>query len=123
AAAPRSLWGEIPAFTLIVWFYHATLVALLVAATFTDYDLTIIPDEITITGMFIAIVLGTLFPGIRPPPAAATTCAAGFWVGLLGLLVGGGLTESVRLVASLALRREAMGFGDVTLLAMIGAFL
>ncbi len=38
-------------------------------------------------------------------------------------MVGGGLVWIVRIVASFALGREAMGFGDVTLLAMIGAFL
>src|SRR4051794_7863705 len=47
AAADRTLWGEISAFTLLTWSYHASLVALLVAATFVDYDHTIIPDEIT----------------------------------------------------------------------------
>ena len=48
------------------------------------------------------------------------------WTALLtslaGLAVGGGLIWMVRLVGALALRREAMGFGDVTLMAMIGAF-
>jgi leader peptidase (prepilin peptidase)/N-methyltransferase len=37
--------------------------------------------------------------------------------------VGGGLIWFVRFFGKLALRREAMGFGDVTLMAMLGAFL
>ncbi len=49
------------------------------------------------------------------------------WRGLLtslhGLAYGGGLIWLVRIVAGIALRQEAMGFGDVTLMAMIGAFL
>lgn len=49
------------------------------------------------------------------------------WVGLstslIGMAVGGGLIWAVRIVASMALGREAMGFGDVTLMAMIGALL
>lgn len=47
------------------------------------------------------------------------------WLGLLtsliGLAVGGGVVWAVRIVASSAMRMEAMGFGDVTLMAMIGA--
>ncbi len=42
------------------------------------------------------------------------------WV---GLATGGAIVWSVRIVGTLALRQEAMGFGDVTLLAMIGAFM
>jgi len=42
---------------------------------------------------------------------------------LVGLAVGGGIVWSVRIIGTTALRREAMGFGDVTLMAMIGAFL
>jgi hypothetical protein len=49
------------------------------------------------------------------------------WVGLLTALVGmvasGSLIWIVRLVGSAALGREAMGFGDVTLMMMIGTFL
>ncbi len=40
---------------------------------------------------------------------------------LIGLAVGGGAVWAVRIVAGSALRQEAMGFGDVTLMAMIGA--
>lgn len=49
------------------------------------------------------------------------------WQGLLTALVGmvasGGIIWLVRIVGTAALHREAMGFGDVTLMAMIGAFL
>jgi hypothetical protein len=41
---------------------------------------------------------------------------------LLGMVFGAGLIWAVRLVAGHALGREAMGLGDVTLMAMIGAF-
>ena len=48
------------------------------------------------------------------------------WQGLLTSLVGmafaGGLIWAVRIVGGFALQREAMGFGDVTLMAMIGAY-
>ena len=40
----------------------------------------------------------------------------------LGVVVGGGAIWTVRVVGSLTLRQEAMGFGDVTLMGMIGAF-
>jgi len=49
------------------------------------------------------------------------------WMGLLsalvGLAAGGGLIWAVRIIGYAVLRREAMGFGDVTLMAMIGSFL
>jgi leader peptidase (prepilin peptidase) / N-methyltransferase len=48
---------------------------------------------------------------------------AGLASGLAGLAVGGGLVWIIRILGSMAMGREAMGFGDVTLLAMIGAFL
>jgi len=41
---------------------------------------------------------------------------------LVGMAFGGGLVWAVRCVAGWALRKEAMGFGDVTLMAMIGSF-
>lgn len=41
---------------------------------------------------------------------------------LVGMAFGGGLIWSIRIVGRGALGKEAMGFGDVTLMAMIGAF-
>ena len=48
---------------------------------------------------------------------------AGSLSSLIGLAVGGGTVWAVRIVGSVTLRQEAMGFGDVTLMAMIGSFL
>lgn len=49
------------------------------------------------------------------------------WIGLLtsliGLVGGGGIVWAVRIIGSAALKKEAMGFGDVTLMMMVGAFL
>ncbi|MGV3483869.1 MAG: prepilin peptidase [Planctomycetaceae bacterium] len=45
----------------------------------------------------------------------------GLLTSLVGLAVGGGVVWAVRIVASAAMGQEAMGFGDVTLMAMIGA--
>jgi leader peptidase (prepilin peptidase)/N-methyltransferase len=123
AAAPRGPWGAITTNQLIAAAYHAIFLALLVAATFIDYDVMMIPDAITVTGMVIGMAMGTIWPGIRLLPATATTHLQGFLTGLLGLAVGAGLTQLVRMTAGSALGREAMGLGDVTLMGMVGAFL
>ncbi len=64
--------------------YHAIFLALLVAATFIDYDLMIIPDQITVTGMVVGVGIGTLWPQVRPDAGvlAAITISQGFWVGV-----------------------------------------
>ena len=46
----------------------------------------------------------------------------GLAVSLAGFVVGGGIVWSVRIVGHFAMRREAMGFGDVVLMAMVGSF-
>ena len=47
----------------------------------------------------------------------------GLAVSLAGLLMGGGMIWTVRIIGAGVLRKEAMGFGDVVLMAMIGSFL
>jgi leader peptidase (prepilin peptidase)/N-methyltransferase len=116
-------WGPLPASIPLRLTYHLVLVALMVAATFIDYDLQIIPDEITVTGMIVGVGLGALIPEIRPEPSTAHTLRGGFLIGMEGLLVGGGLVLFFRVAGTLVFRKEAMGIGDITLLAMIGAFL
>jgi len=47
----------------------------------------------------------------------------GLALSLAGIVVGGGCIWAVRIVGHWALKREAMGFGDVVLMAMIGSFI
>ena len=47
----------------------------------------------------------------------------GLAVSLAGILVGGGVVWGLRILGEWALKREAMGFGDVILMALIGSFL
>ena len=50
-----------------------------------------------------------------------------WWYGclssILGLAIGGGVMWLIRVVASTAMSQTAMGFGDVTLMAMVGAMI
>lgn len=216
--------------THAMFLCHVVLIALMAAASFIDIDEKIIPDEITVPGTLLGLVLMTAIPlGLLPhaevrklpptigelvtlPPAAAgvdvyvepVTLAApnewsndlngwqslvlaqacwwlwcfaltpriwrgrrgmcrglaviarrvlreltrpplgviaavgcvaigavwwfggAAWVGLatalLGMAASGAMVWVVRLVGTWALGREAMGFGDVTLMMMVGAF-
>ena len=46
----------------------------------------------------------------------------GLLTSLLGIAAGGAIVWSVRILGGWAFQKEAMGFGDVTLMAMIGAY-
>ncbi|GAB4550973.1 MAG: hypothetical protein Tsb0013_12890 [Phycisphaerales bacterium] len=61
-------------------------------------------------------------------PLATPAAEAPLWLGalggsVLGLLVGGGVVWAVRILGSLAFNKEAMGLGDVHLMAGVGAVL
>ena len=190
---------------------HAILIALMVPATFIDFDEQTIPDQITIPGTVIGLALSSISLYIFMPVAAGDLlkpvtfltpvppagpikwrgtvglltglaiwtgwCFAladrrlitrkgfrkaiefffaglvrhptwkllvGIWVAglfgigaiyalgdrawygllssLIGLAVGGSIVWVIRIIGSSAMNVEAMGFGDVTLMAMIGAF-
>jgi leader peptidase (prepilin peptidase) / N-methyltransferase len=123
--------------------FHLVLITLLVTATLTDLRKYAIPDLVTLGGMLIGILAATRsgqlqiehvwvdwnqeVPGIRGPYIPDWLDAHRHWHGfawsLAGALAGAGLTAFVRGMSGLILGREALGSGDITLMAMIGSFL
>ena len=103
--------------------FDALLVSVLIVATFIDWEHQIIPSPITDVGMAGGLILGTIFPFVRPAPETAASWSEGLLTGLHGLAVGGGIVLVTRILGGVVFRREAMGLGDLTLLAAIGSFL
>ena len=109
----------------------ATLGALAVVLTVTDWRERLLPDRVTFPGM----ALGLLFSQIVP-----VDDGAGFFLArlaglplpaplislldsLFGALVGGGLLYLLGEAYFRLRGREGMGFGDVKMMAMVGFFL
>jgi prepilin signal peptidase PulO-like enzyme (type II secretory pathway) len=73
------------------------------------------------------MILAMWLAGAAAVALAAWSAADARWAALVtslvGMAAGGGMIWAVRFVGTAALKREAMGFGDVTLVSMIGAFL
>lgn len=102
------LWrfGLTPAFGVA-----AVFVAALIVVSVIDLDHQIIPNEISLPG----IVVGLVVAGVGYGPALLD--------GVIGVLLGGGLLWAVAAGYAALMKREGMGGGDIKLLAMIGAFL
>ncbi len=89
---------------------------LLIACAATDYEKQIIPDKLTFPGMVLGIVfsLTLLRDHIDSNPLVHS---------LLGLAIGSGALFAVGWFYNKIKGVEGIGFGDVTLMAMVGSFL
>ena len=90
--------------------YFVFAMALLVI-TFIDIDHQIIPNEISLPGIPLGFIFSFFIPTITPIES------------LVGIIAGGGGLWGVATIYLMLTRREGMGFGDVKLLAMMGAFI
>jgi len=93
--------------SLLLFLFSAALIII----AFIDLDYQIIPDSISIPGIFFGIGASFLIPLVS-------------WLeSLFGILTGGGLLLLVAIGYKWLTGREGMGGGDVKLLAMVGAWL
>jgi leader peptidase (prepilin peptidase) / N-methyltransferase len=110
-----------------VFAVHCVLFSILIAITFIDFDLRIIPNSITISGTIAALLLSTIFPELmhRIPDwlYGIDLNLAGLISSLIGAAAGAGITLAAAYFGKLAFRKDAMGMGDVKLMAMFGALL
>ncbi len=144
----RSLWvNRLP--------FHLAFIFLLATATITDYLDYVIPDQIVLPGILLALIGATWSGELQmihvwvdwsydqqpiPSPVDPNEFVLhygpylpewmkhhqhihGFIWSLSGLLTGAGLMWLARVAANVILGVPAIGFGDVTLMAMIGAFM
>jgi len=114
----------------VKWLIFSCLIIVLIA---TDFRVRILPDAITLTGTVVGLLLslpvlifdptaGTLFYRLfhRLPPYPSLV----FNVlnAILGVLLGSLLLWGAAALYKLVRKREGMGFGDVKMMAMVGAF-
>lgn len=91
----------------------------LFVSSLIDFQYKIIPDEITCYGMLVGLIASYFFPVMHGEVDARLAIADS----ILGLLCGGGIIYLLAIVGGIIFRKEAMGGGDIKLVAMIGAFL
>ena len=99
--------------TYFVYFFYG---ASLLAVSVIDLEHRIIPDEISLSGIVIGLVLAAL------TPVVAILDGIPFLDSLIGLLVGGGSLLLLGMAYEAVRKQEGIGGGDIKLLAMIGAF-
>ena len=111
AALMFARYGFSPLFLIYFGF-----VSSLIVISFIDLQHRIIPNSISIPGIFIGILVSTLLSYSELP------WNTDFKGAILGIAVGGGSLWATGFLYSLVTGREGIGFGDVKLLAMFGAF-
>ena len=109
---------------------YLALTAALIMASFIDLELRIIPDSITLGGVLLAPLVSILAPQLhayekfgrtymlRPDNVGGPLGAC-----LVGMAVGAGSIWAAGALGKRLFHREAMGFGDVKLMAALGGFL
>ncbi|MFH1550825.1 MAG: prepilin peptidase [Planctomycetota bacterium] len=125
--------GGVFADTWPLFIIYAVFVCALIAVTFIDIRLRIIPNEISIGGILIAPVVSFFYPALHQQGLANFPWReqvmrlpwgenlVGLFSSLMGMLVGAAIIYVVAVLGRILFRKEAMGGGDLKLLAMMGA--
>ncbi len=104
--------------------------SLLIVASAVDVEYFIIPDEVSVFGIMGGLLAGVLLPELHVGTQSYNTFERltgdltldGLIGSAIGALGGGGMIFVFALIGAAIFRREALGFGDVKLMAMLGAF-
>ncbi len=115
---------------ICVYIFYLIFCCLLIVGSIVDLKLYIIPNEITYTGLILAPIAGLLCAGSRNLSLAqvffdnsTNQWVTSLQISMLGIFVGGGMIFLCGVIGKLVLRKDAMGFGDVKLMGVIGGFI
>ena len=106
------VWAGMFSYAGLSWeaLRGALLLTILFGIALTDARFYIIPDQFSLGGLVLGLVLSFLPGGIDPLAA------------LLGAVLGFVLLESVAVTGKWMFKKDAMGGGDIKMMAMVGAF-
>ncbi len=99
---------------------YMVLAAAMVVVTFQDLADWTIPDEVTLTGLPLALGLSALVLFLSGDTGLLVTHP---FDALKGMALGFAVLYGLDRIAILILKKPGMGFGDVKLLAMLGGFI
>lgn len=115
--------------TLKYWVFGFLLLGLI----FTDAETKLLPDKLTFPGIVLGLIfswfvpvndlLARLLPGLFSLPLNSNWRLLSFADSLLGAIIGASFIYGAGVIYLKVRHVEGMGFGDVKLMAMIGAFL
>lgn len=98
-------------------FRVAVFGTVLFGIALTDAKHYLIPDGFTVFGLFFVLLMSIVAVFVEPGASHFATP----WTAFIGACVGAGAITIVGWLAEVAMKREAMGFGDTTLMAVVGA--
>jgi len=114
-------------YVLVLWRFgfgwHAVLYfafsSALLVISFIDLDFQIIPDRITLLGIPIGFLAGSF---LLPDPFVRSSLL-GVKESLIGMIIGFGFFYLVALLGSAIFKKEALGGGDIKMMAMVGGLM
>jgi len=115
---------------ICAYIFYLIFCCLLIIGSIVDLKLYIIPNEITYTGLILAPIAGLLCVGSRNLNSAqgyfdnsVNQWMASLQTTMIGVFVAGGMIYLCGVIGKLVFRKDAMGFGDVKLMGVIGGFI
>lgn len=116
-----------------VTFLYLLLASLLILISFIDLDYFIIPNEFTYFGLFLGLISSFLMAYLNfnqnvpinyfGPFYLLNSRYYPFWNAIIGAGSGALILYFIGLLGKFIFKKEAMGVGDIKLIAMLGSFL